>query len=131
MKKGQKKEKNPEDQLRTVTQWFVEPRDKFTNDAIAAFLADKGITGDESAQFCMPDEDGNLRQVWQMKYRHVTELVENQRTLPLKFRIFNKNENARNIREYVFLYPHVQRQLARKKLSAAQAEAQKKRQPHG
>ena len=133
MKKGKKKRVHPDDQLHTATQWFVEPRDKFTNDAIAAFLTEKNVIcpDDDGAKSSMPDEDGNLHQVWEMKYRHVAELVENRRTLPLRFRIFNKNERARNIREYVFLYPEVRQQLARKKLSAGQKKALKSRQPHG
>lgn len=103
---------------RVPTEWFVEPFDKFTNDAIAAYLTESGKSGDESAMVAMPDENAIIHQVWRMEYRQITRLVDSQNDIPLKFRVFNKRQNARNIREYPFLCPAVKRKLAEKRLQS-------------
>ena len=71
----------------TITQWFVEPTDKFTNDAIASYLAEQPCAGD-SAIAGMEDAAGDRHDVWQVAHSTITRLEASKNTMPLAFRVY-------------------------------------------
>jgi hypothetical protein len=89
-----------------TTQWFVEPVDKFTNDAIAEYLADQPNAGD-AAIAGLEDADGKRHDVWQVAHSTITRLEASKSRAPLAFRVYLRHGPRGPIKPWRF--PHRKR----------------------
>jgi hypothetical protein len=89
-----------------ITQWFVEPVDKYTNDAIAGYLADQPSAGD-AAIAGLEDTEGNRHDVWQVAHSTITRLEASKNTMPLAFRVYFRHGPRGPIKLWKF--PHRKR----------------------
>ena len=76
-------------------QWFIEPQDSFTNEAIARIVDAEDA---ETSKFC---EDGRKHDLWCVPYSTVDFFLKSQRTSPLLFTVWVRCGNGK-IRKWLF-----------------------------
>ena len=86
----------------TITYWFVEPRNTFTNQVIASRLAQQNQAGEDRQAVVMLDDRGKSPSVWQVDYSFVAELLRSKRTVSLDFRVYNRRGDRGPIRCWKF-----------------------------
>ncbi len=79
-------------------QWFIEPQNKITNDALSAEL-----TAEDNFIRNLPDKNGQTHNVWRCDWWLVAYFQRSRKTADLKFKVFNRQSNQRLIRECIFL----------------------------
>ncbi len=77
-------------------QWFIEPKDSFTNEAIARVTDTEDA---ETSKFC---EDGRKHDLWCVPYSIVSFFLKSKRTDPLTFTVWVRRGNGK-IRKWLFL----------------------------
>ena len=71
------------------SQWFIECSDPFTNESVAAFLAERGIGETEAKHVGLLDHTGHPRDVWEIPSYCVTVLRKaKQSNSQFQFRFF-------------------------------------------
>lgn len=71
------------------SQWFIECSDPFTNESVAAFLAERGIGEAEAKHIGLLDRTGHHRDVWEIPSPCVSVLRKAKRSnSQFQFRFF-------------------------------------------
>ncbi len=102
-------------------QWFVEPLDAATNDAITAGLREQGLCAAESTDELrrITDTEGQPHTVLQINYPFVSFLEKSAAPKRLRFQIFNRpGENAK-----ARLWPFPRRRPATRRPASKKATA--------
>lgn len=85
-----------------VTEWFVEPKDGFSNEVIFTYLADLNAGSPDNTMRGLLDNKGNPHDVIQVEHRVVTVIEKNRQTFGLAFKVYNRRQGDSFIREWRF-----------------------------
>ncbi len=80
----------------TTYQWFIEPKNYDANNILAAELPEVNFIRD------LTDNTGKTHIVWRCEYWFVAYFQRCQKTMNLKFKVFNRRGNRGPIREWIF-----------------------------
>lgn len=81
-------------------QWFLEPHDDFTNEAIARALADVGEADVSNLNFALGDDQGKIHDVWSVDHPFVAKLQKSRQ--PFRFTVYNRQSPTAPIRRWQF-----------------------------
>ncbi len=80
-----------------ITQWFVEPRDDWSNELISRLIGFSQVEA-ESIGLGISDGSGQSRNIWQCTWSQIDFLNRSQYRLQIKFRVHKRNGNTGPIR---------------------------------
>jgi len=78
------------------TQWFVEPRDDWSNELISRLIGFSQIEA-ESTGLNVPDNNGQGRNIWQCSWADLEFLHRSKARLQMSFRVYKRNGNTGSI----------------------------------
>ncbi len=81
--------------------WFIEPNNKETNDAVAELL---GQNAEENLELSMPCSDGKDRDLWRVTPGVMRKMINNASIPWVDFRIFNQRGNNGQIRDVTNIF---------------------------
>jgi len=85
--------------------WYLEPLDSSTNEVISRVLAEDDFVGKLAT-------DRDRRQLWQCPIALIPVFVDSQKSLNLRFRIYNRKNNG-EVRDVTFLFKKGRRKAQR------------------